>query len=266
MSTVNVPLVKGAGLSQLAQRAHRERLLACGRDELAGYGLSQRAVTLDFQLKDLAIAVSNECRDVYGDEILEIRPRGLSEDAEFDARVIRLLSEFWLPEELGTDPRFWNAFALMYAPRPVYGFRHAPVKAKNPKFNPTNLVSHLVYEHYYGRQWMRLAMTRNKEGDLDLDMALKGSSEFWRSHVFRQKAVWSPTIVRSFLNYQYAADGQRTMSESADKDKCDGIRLFIKHLVSSTSRHCLDILEESELADFFGDLVRAGDIELLERD
>jgi hypothetical protein len=263
MSGVSVPIVKGAGLSQMAQRAHQEHLQVCTREELAAYGLSQKQVSLGFTLEELAEAIRVECKDVYGDDVFDLRPRSMAEDAEFDARVIRLFAKHWLPDELGTDPRFWNAFALMFAPRPVYGFRHAPVKQKNPKFNTSNLVSHLVYEHYYGRQWMRLAMTRDENCDLDLGMALKGSSEFWRSHVFRQKAVWSPTIVRSFLNYQYAPDGQRTMSESSEKDKCDGIRLFIKHLVSSTSRHCLDILDEGELKAFYEGLVSAGDIELL---
>ena len=141
----------------------------------------------------------------------------------------------------------------MYAPRPIYGFRHAPVSKKAPKFNTENLVSSRVYEHYYGRHWMRLAMTRDEDSRLDVDMAMKGSAEFWRSHIFRQKAVWS-----------YPNKDHRKMPESTKDNVCDGVRLFIKHLVSSTSNYCLDILSEQELNAFFEGLVSAGNIELSE--
>lgn len=262
--TVNVQLVKGAGLNQAAMTAFEERLNPVPRDALAGYVLTQRKLDLRFPLETLANEITTLCSRVYGDDVLEAKSRGMAEDHEFDAGVIRILADHWIPDELGFDPDFWNAFALMYAPRPIYGFRHAPVSKKNPKFNTENLVSKRVYEHYYGRHWLRLAMTRDGAGNLDLEMAQRGSAEFWRSHIFRQKAVWSPKIVRAFLLYQYPAEDRRRMHESSKADVCDGVRLFIKYLVSSTSQHCLDILTESQLIELFEGLVSAGNIEVTE--
>lgn len=252
----------GAGLHALAGKIAQERLDLVSPEGMGGYELTNRKSELGFDLQELANDIQVACDRIYGNEILTKKARGTDEDHLFDEVVIDLLAKFWVGDHIGTNPHFWNAFSCMNAPKPVYGFRHAP-RSETDTFNTDNLVNERVYESYYGRHWLRLAMTRRDDGSLDLEMAKKGSAEFWRSHIFRQKAVWSPKLVRAFLNFQYPDQQDRKMRESTQDNVCQGIRLFIKHLVASTTEHCLDILSQDDLENLFEDLVSGGGIELI---
>lgn len=249
---------------EIAKKAHQEKLEAVPLAEI-GSDYKKVSVDLEFSLSDLAQKIHAICSEVYGSDPFEIKKKGLPEDTEFDKRIVSLFHEYPLPEELGTSPGFWNAFSLMYAPSPIWGFRHAMVPAKVPKFNEQNLVSGHVYEHYYGRQWLRLHMTRDESGEMDLPLALTGTPEFWRSHVFRQKSVWHPFVVRAFLSFQYLEGGARRFDEKAgSKDSdCQGLRLFIKQLAASTSVYSLDIMDPVALGQLFEEITVEGNIQTL---
>ena len=190
-------------------------------------------------------------------------------DAILDEAVLELLAEekYAIPESVGLRPEFWNTFQLQYVPHLVYGYRHPPLK-EDAKFNVDNLASQLVYKNYLGRTWLRLALTKDDDGVIDLDLASRGQVDFWRSHIFGQKSVWGRRLIRAFVKYQYPNKKEIRLlekSQSGENTACEGIRFFIKQLAGSTSTMCLDIMSEEDLLKHMDELTIQGDIRYSEQ-
>ena len=248
----------------LAQRVYDDReSAACLSENLLEKGqYSSEEICINFDVSELVKKIRSLADKCYPDgPFLGVRAKGHKGDALLDEGIIRLLSEYEIADEIGFRPEFWNSFQLYYLADIVYYYRHPPVPAKDPKFNFKNLVSGDTRENYMARLWLRLALTRKESGEYDVEMAVKGSSEVWRSHVLRQKSVWGNKLVRAFIDFQYPEGLPERLFEGANKnDVCDGIRLFIKHLAASTSVKCLDIMDETQIIQHMKDLSEELDI------
>lgn len=265
MTTQMIIVSKMDVATRLAQQLVNEKLSVISKSNLAVGDYKTEELKMDVDLNLLSQKIIEAAANIYPEGPYDEKPR-LSQDIEMDHEVIKILSEFDIPDEIGFRPEFWNSFQLFYVATVVYQYRHAKQPSKPDKptfFNLQNLVCRDIYETYLGRQWLRLALTRDEKNKYDLDLALRGSGDFWRSHVFRQKSVWGRNIVRAFVKYQYPTNTKTRLWEgTTDKGKsvCDGIRLFIKQLAGSTAVKSLDIMDEVQLEEHMQLLAKSASI------
>jgi hypothetical protein len=218
-------------------------------------------VTLGFDVAELASEVRGLAKASYEQGPFRSKKRSHPGDTPMDHGVIDLFSRYVIPDDLGFRPEFWNSLTLLYLADVVYGYRHASV-TEGQLPNVENVVSASVQESYFGRCWLRLALTKNEQDAYEPQLAKRGSVDFWRSHVFRQKSTWGTNITRAFVKYQYPEDSLPRLDEAINDYECDGIRLFIKQLAGSTSVKCLDILTEDQLIKHMNELSERGKIRL----
>lgn len=226
----------------------------------SSYKLEQ--ININFNIEDFAKEIRKLAKQNYDKPFDRDskKPRAHAGDKPFDRAVIDLLSRFPVPEEVGSRPEFWNSVVLLYCADVVCRYRHARV---DKNFNPENAASASVHENYLGRNWLRLFLTKSPNG-YDVELAQRGDVDFWRSHIFRQKSLWSSNVVKAFLEFQFPEqDVQRLWSGRKDEDgACDGIRLFVKHLAALSSNVALEIYPQPEFEAHMQNLVTHGNIKL----
>ena len=104
--------------SRLAQQVVSEKLTGISAKNLAVGEYKTEELNMDIDLDSLAKKILGAAKKIYPDGPYDEKPR-LPQDIEMDREVIKILSEFDIPDEIGFRPEFWNSFQLGYVAKVV---------------------------------------------------------------------------------------------------------------------------------------------------
>lgn len=188
-----------------------------------------------------------------------------SGEKAFEARGAVLLHEALPDHDALRDPQFWYWFATV--PGAVLIEKRYPLKEKatiqsnlhpdseqadkKPSFLPgrSNFVGQSAREVLFFRLWIRAEMARLVEphgaGEEPYQFALRGSVEFWRSHLLRVLYAQHRDFLQAFVDFQFP-----NSEGSTPRLAIPEIRQLAKDLAKACANVTVEVLSREQSSAF----------------
>lgn len=141
---------------------------------------------------------------------------------------------------VSTDNRFWLWLTFVSAHGKFFNI----VRDRMGSFQEPNYGLASLSECLYFRLWWR----GFRFSDDNYDLALRGSAEFWRSHIIRIEYAYGDTMARAFIKFNYPQKGQTSGGDT------EFIRDLAKKLTARHASCAFETLTEDECTEILNEI------------